>query len=99
MTTIKGHVGLVEFSPRRDWFLSVQVYEQIGNEAEGWYQIDGATFRVDGRDVDRAGLLRWLVELPKMTDGNRELARVALTGNWGAYATCEKAEFFTPKGP
>jgi hypothetical protein len=95
-SVIEGHVGWVSFAPRGgDWGLSVQIEERRGGENS--FQIDGAaTYVIDGREVYKAYVVVWLAIWFEKMDPPRGLARAKLTGHWGDYPTCERAEFFSP---
>lgn len=95
MSTIKGKVRLVEFQTFGEWFLSVMLDGAETGEFPK-YQIDGADYFVDGHKVPKAALVGWLAMRFAQKEGMPE---VKLTGQFGDYQGCHKAEFFTPELP
>jgi hypothetical protein len=96
-STIEGHVRLVQFQPMGEWFLSIQIDERWNDDRQGWRQIDGADYYVDGRPVSKFNMVIWLAIWFEKRDQPHGLPRVKLTGQWGTYETCSRAEFFPPQ--
>jgi hypothetical protein len=92
--TVTGYVQWVKFDPSRRWFTTLTVAERPDSPEAADYQIDGAAFFVEGGPVDRADLLKWLART-----GEHMPVHVKLTGNFGAYKTCEMASFKRDGGP
>lgn len=94
--TRTGYVVAVNFDPcRSQWFTVVYLAESPTAPRSEFHQIDGGTFVADGRTVNRNELIRWLT-----WDGDEtRQIRAALTGNFGPYPTCEKAEFWQVRPP
>lgn len=92
---IAGHVRLVQFQPMSEWGLWVQIDELFSGDRQGWYQIDGAKYFLEGREVAKADIVFWLASLFRLP--HHPLPSIALYGNWGPYETCERAEFFMPE--
>lgn len=97
-SVIEGHVGWVGFAPRGgEWGLNVQIEEKPTGEND--YQIDGAAaYLIDGFEVTKAQVVDWLAVWFAKTEPRLGMPTAKLTGNWGAYPTCERAEFFSPPG-
>jgi hypothetical protein len=91
---IEGHVRLVEFQTFGEWFLSVTLDEQFSKAERGNYQIDGADYFLDNQRIPKLALVEWLARRFAQKEG---MPKVKITGNFGAYQTCEKVEFFTPE--
>lgn len=89
-TVVQGQVGIVSFRPaERLWFLTVFLREEDMQYGDRRHQIDDASYFVDGKEVTKSELIQWLaVE-------RNNMPRAVLTGNFGAYPTCDKAEFFS----
>ncbi len=90
MNTVTGYVQWVKFDPSRRWFTAVSIASSPDNVNTNDYQIDGAKFLVEGREIDRTGLLTWLAG---NNEGRAVPIKVVITGNFGAYPTYETASF------
>jgi hypothetical protein len=86
-TRVEGLVGMVRFRPAGGWPLAVSFEDR-----DEWYQLDGAAFFINGRQVPKAEVLAWLMACFV----GSALPHAALTGWWRADAYgrhCERAEF------
>jgi len=84
--SISGRVEAVNFVPGGGNY-GLKIFIRGREES---VQIDGAKFTVDGKTVTRKELLTWFAGLD-----DKQVSSVKLSGIFGRFPECEKADFTT----